>query len=239
MGVRSTVLSILRSHGKEISTDGLNAMVRWGGWQGITGVLTIMRTYAHKVIDKYLDVFGMAYGRVGSAKEWEARLADYMGQNLSPDVAIQDSVTSSLPMQLKMYAWCSPTYSQWRHRLRQVVAAIMLVAQRDPAVMPVHRYREYRAAFNMVLKNYKTSALVTAYWELRKQFKPLWSAALTEATNACVEQYAMQQPHVSGDKRALQRVALAAVVDWQPGNLSAAGKPALCRCIPGEFNFSL
>ena len=236
---RSTILSILHSHGKEIATDGLNAMVRWGGWQGITGVLTIVRTYAQKVIEKYLDCFGMAYGRVGAAEEWDARLADYIGQALSPADVIFDSVTSALPMQLKMYARQWPGYAHLKHDLNRAVAAIMLVAVRDPEVMPVHRYREYRAAFNLVLKKHGTSKLVIEYRRLRAEWKPTWQAALTRATSACVAQYALHQPEAVLDKHALERAALAGDAIWQPGNVTPDGKRALSRCIPGVFTFSL
>lgn len=63
---------LLRSCGKELPESQLQALVRWGGWTGHTGIMTVMRTYAGKVMDAFLDVYGLAYGRETDVQEWEA-----------------------------------------------------------------------------------------------------------------------------------------------------------------------
>lgn len=122
---RAVVMCILKSKGRAIPVDQLNVMIRWGGWQAVTGVMTVMRTYAHKIMDRYLDVFGLAFGREGSDAEWQARLDDYMGIKLS---RVSHSDAEGLPMQIKVHAWQTDIYSAMQSMLNSCVGAIMHVA---------------------------------------------------------------------------------------------------------------
>lgn len=79
----------------------------------MTGVMTVMRTYAHKVLDKYLDVFGLAFGREGSDAEWEARLQDYIGPDMIPAYIVHDSQTAKLPMQIMRRAWQATRFTRF------------------------------------------------------------------------------------------------------------------------------
>ena len=45
--------------------------------------MTVMRTYAGKVMDAFLDVYGLAYGRVTDAHEWEAKLRERERERIS------------------------------------------------------------------------------------------------------------------------------------------------------------
>ena len=62
---RACILAILESKGKELPGSGppgrMDIIIRWGGWQCVTGEKTVMRIYARKVIDTGGD-WCMAYG---------------------------------------------------------------------------------------------------------------------------------------------------------------------------------
>lgn len=40
---RCCILAILQARGKELSTDMIEVMIRWGGWQAVTGARTVLR----------------------------------------------------------------------------------------------------------------------------------------------------------------------------------------------------
>ena len=119
------------------------------------------------------------------------------------------------PSAAENVAWQWPTSADWKQKPSKAVAATMLVAVGDREVMPVHSYRGYRAAFNMVLRKQASSPPLHGYLELCAQHKSLWACASRQAFSACVEQYAMQQPEACTDKYAceLQRLL------WPSGSL--------------------
>ena len=59
---RTCILAILNSKGTELSPGTIEMMIRWGGWQAATGAKTVLRIYARKIIDKYLDPYRLSLG---------------------------------------------------------------------------------------------------------------------------------------------------------------------------------
>lgn len=52
----------MHSEGQGLPTSTLNVVVRAGGWQAVTGVTTILKTYARKVIDEHTHLYSISLG---------------------------------------------------------------------------------------------------------------------------------------------------------------------------------
>ncbi len=129
----------------------MNVICRAGGWQGVTGLITVLRTYAHKVIDEYCDPLSIGCGRVHEKDTWDARLVDFYGKVQCPNVP-EDPDAMCLPLACKIRIWRS---EPWVTRVAQLSAEcsrLMHAGMSDPAIMPVARYTEARDCMTQELK---------------------------------------------------------------------------------------
>ena len=67
----------------------------------------VLRIYARKVIDKYLDPYSLSLGHELSVKEWEAKRKGYLRVPRLPEEPVTDRGRSSLPFQIRLHAWRS------------------------------------------------------------------------------------------------------------------------------------
>lgn len=81
---RACCHAILQSGGVGIEQHVLDGIVRMGGWQAVTGQMTVLRIYANKVLDLHLEGARISLGRQPSAAEVAARLRDYIGVPTRP-----------------------------------------------------------------------------------------------------------------------------------------------------------
>lgn len=90
---RACILGVMHSEGQGLPTSTLIVVVRAGGWQAVTGVTTILKTYARKVIDEHIDLYSISLGYDIGKQGWEDRVRAYLGAPLFPKQAglIQDT----------------------------------------------------------------------------------------------------------------------------------------------------
>lgn len=81
---RACTLAILESEGKELPPGRMDVIIRWGGWQCVTGEKTVMSIYARKVIDAYMDNYALSYGRVPGKGEYAMKMKKYVSAEAYP-----------------------------------------------------------------------------------------------------------------------------------------------------------
>ena len=178
-------MAILDAKGKELSPGTIEVMVRLGGWQAVTGARTVLRTYARKVIDEFVDASGLSLGYNWSDAEWARRKAEYLGVPRFPSEPVVDPGRTPLPLQLRVHAWRSKEWLCFQDRSNRVCALIGAAANADAEIMPVNRYCEARRAFNVYIKRRPGCPLVLEYRALRKRRALLWQACVKEAQRRC------------------------------------------------------
>lgn len=100
---RTCISAILASKGKELSPGTIEVMIRWGGWQAITGVKTVLSIYARKVIDEYLDPYGLSLGYELSDEAWEDKKQQYLGRPRYPKDPVVDRGRNKRPLQFRVH----------------------------------------------------------------------------------------------------------------------------------------
>lgn len=53
---RACILAVIRQNALQLPEAALTAILRAGGWQAVTGIPTVLRVYARKVLDQYIDM---------------------------------------------------------------------------------------------------------------------------------------------------------------------------------------
>ena len=76
---RTCVLTFAGSRGKELSLGIIKVMIRWVGWQAVTGAKTVLRTYAREETHKCSDPYSLSLDHELRDKVWEARRKEYLG----------------------------------------------------------------------------------------------------------------------------------------------------------------
>lgn len=237
---RACILCILNSKGKELPLSELNAMVRWGGWTGVTGVMTVMRTYACKVIDEFLDVYGLAYGRQNEQDEWQAKLHDFIGPQLRPQSAIVQPGCRPLHLQVKMDAWRLPVWQQVQRQLNACGRHILSAARKDAELLPVRRFREDRRLLNAACSKYAESLVVKHLLELQRHKRRTFSEACRQAAELCLEAWQSTQAWLRSFPMAVTRQRLLcqmSLAPWVPGCVTHAGRVQTFRLEENAFLF--
>lgn len=239
---RGCVLMLLQSCGKELSESQLQALVRWGGWTGHTGIMTVMRTYAGKVMDAFLDVYGMAYGRKTDAREWEAKLQDYYGCPLYPSAPVQDLGCRPLHLQVKMAMHSFSKWQEHQRLLNSLVHTILRVAMLDVDLQPIRRYQEDRKLLNAALRKYAGHEHVRALSKARKKSRAVLMACSRAARRAGVQafmlsRHGMQARHWSVSVRAA--VFEQFLVAYEPGMVTWDGHRQPWQASLAKFLFGL
>ena len=184
---RTCILAIIASKGKELPPGTIEVMIRWGGWQAVTGAKTVLRIYARKVIDKNLDPYSLSLGHELSDKEWEVKKKECLGVPRWPVEPIVDRGRSSLPLQVRLHVWRSQRWMGFHKALNEICAKMMAAALSDQEIMPVtvNRYRQVRRAFSVFVSERGNSELVQNYLSLLAMRQRVWSICVKEAIDAC------------------------------------------------------
>ena len=157
---RTCILAIIASKGKELPPGTIEVMICWGGWQAVTGTKTLLRIYARRVIDKFLDPYSLSLGYDLSDKAWELKKKEYLGCPRYPEQPIIDRGRKNLLLQIRVHAWRSKRWTNFQKSLNDTCAEIMRSALADREIMPVHRYRQARRAFSVFVSERAGSEIV-------------------------------------------------------------------------------
>ena len=196
---RTCILAILDARGKELPLDVIEVMVRWGGWQAVTRARTVLRVYARKILDQFVDPYALSLGFEASEAEWEKRKAEYLGSAIFPSQAIFDCGRSVAPLQVRMRAWQGRNWQNFQSALNDASAKMMRASFRDKDVMPMHRYRQARRAYNLYRKQHRGQQVVRSLEQLLRVRNATWKSCLEEAMLDCekcfFEEKFVQEPH--------------------------------------------
>ena len=125
----------------------VESIIRLGGWQAVTGSMTVFRIYARKVIDRYVDNHCLFLGRVHSQEHWKAKLHSYLDVRRPPVLAFKDARSMHVQQLHMAVVRCAA----WREELGRLNGLAAKVLQLGISMMPVARYCEYAGAFQMAL----------------------------------------------------------------------------------------
>ena len=218
---RACIHAVLRARakGEGIPHSVMDLIVRAGGWQGVTGIMTVLRTYADKVLDLYTEGATLSLGRVPSAYEVEGRISDYAGTPRRPPAPCTDRPSSG-HMQLRLQAWRSPEVLAHQQRLDDAGSLLMAVALKHPGINPVHRYLAHRESFSVMRSRYPAEKLVLEYKELFRGALPVFKSALKQATMDCAAAYASltgaSRARGQTDRHFIKQACASAIAALQP-----------------------
>ena len=133
----------------------------------MTGEKTVMRIYAKKVIDAYLDNYGLSYGREPGKEEWAEKMRRYTAVEVQPEAKFCDYGRHAFPMQVRLHAWRGAKWQAHLQELNKCMVSIMEAAKADPEIMPVARYVQDRRALNLCFAGRPEEANVVRYKKLR------------------------------------------------------------------------
>ena len=187
-------MSVMQQKGQQLPEGTLNTICRAGGWQAATGVTTLLRVYARKVLDEHIDMYSLSLGYEVGESGWAQRLKSYLGDPVFPPEGHIDIGRSQVPMQVRFYAWYSPEWQKFQHSMNAMCADVMVLAKADTTIMQMHRYCQERRAFTMYLKKYRSSSLVQNYVTGCKMRVTLWKAVLKKALQDCLSSFVQACP---------------------------------------------
>lgn len=197
---RSCILCIIDARGKELSQDMIEVMIRLGGWQGVTGARTVLRIYARKILDEFVDAYALSLGFEASEEQWQRVKQEYLGAPVFPSQPCIDHQRSLLPLQVRMHAWHSMSWQSFLQKLNRAAAAVMQAANADPEVMPIARYRQARRAYNVFRKLHPEAAMVAELEQLLSERKAVWEQCLTDSFDRSQAEFfhgnVVSDPHV-------------------------------------------
>lgn len=204
--------------------------------------MTVIRTYAGKVMDAFLDVYGMAYGRKSDAQEWEAMLQDYCGSPLLSAAPIQDLGCRPLHLQVKMAMHSFSVWQQHQQLLSSLVHTILRVAMLDVDLQPIRRYQEDRKLLNAALRKYGRHEHLRALTRARQRSSEVLKACSRAAQHAGVEalmqsQHGRQARQWSASMRAVMFEQF--LVAYEPGKVTWDGFCQPWKANPAKFLFGL
>ena len=155
----------------------------------ITGTKTLMDIYARKILDQFVDPYSMINGYEGSDEHWERKRKQYLGDPVFPDKAVVDWGRTQQPLQLRVVVWRSLLWQQHQCNLNTVCNDIMLATLADEDIMPIHRYRQARRAFNVYLTIYASTSLVKSYRQLMAMRVKLLQNCITTGIKQAEESF--------------------------------------------------
>ena len=182
-------LGTAKNRGTALDDGTLHCIVRWGGWQAVTGVQTVMRIYARKVIDDFIDPYAMSLGRPLSDKEWERRRVEYIGEVVSPSDSIVDYRRGPENLQVRLHVWEHPVWQRVQRELNEVWGQVMQAALADMRSKHLHRYLQNSRAFSLYCDTHADNKTVILYKELVDMRGPAWSICMGAAMCACENEF--------------------------------------------------
>ena len=237
---RACITCILRAQGKELPEGQLQALVRWGGWTGVTGVMTVMKTYAGKVIDEYLDVYGLAYARDSDASEWAAKLDEYRGHPIFPSQLISDAGCRPVHMQIKLLARSLVAWQEHQGLLNRLFGRILAAAALHTQLQPICRYQEDRKFLNAALKKFCHQSDVIAYLQAKRGSHMIFADCCLHAERRCLRAWLSTQAGswASSVSITVQRLAcMQCLEEWEPGMVGWNGHAIAKSLPPGKCSF--
>ena len=235
---RACILEIISRKGKGLSDKFMNAITRAGGWQSITGVQTVMRVYANKIIDTYLSTSGLTMGRSISDWEWERRLAMYRGPDAHPQWPPQETGATNEPLPLRWVVMHDAACVSHRQELSRLAARLLQVGNADLAIMPMNRYRQQREVVTRVAKSRPNALVVVEYKAMRGRSRKVYNLALDSAMSRLVAHFramCMQRGCVSLLGRFARSNALARLKGVTIGNVPLLEGDAMA--VVGQLSF--
>ena len=217
---RACILAILESEGKELPPGRLDVIIRWGGWQCVTGEKTVMRIYARKVIDAYLNNYGMSYGRVACKDEWAQKLVKYSSAEVHPERKCFDRGRHAFPMQMRLHAWRGRQWQAHLQEMNNCMAAIMKAAKCNADIMPVARYVQDRKAMNLYCEEMRKDPNVLQYKKLKRERVQKLFACIQEVVRDCALEAAKWVGHTVDRVYWTQQMWIADVRMVVIGNIS-------------------
>ena len=178
-------MTILDKKGKELPEGTLQLVMRWAGWQAVTGTKTVMDIYARKIVDQFLDPYGIINGCCASAEHWERKLKKYLGHPVFPDKPIIDLGHTQVHMQVCVIAWRLHQWLQLQSGLNALGNRIMTAASVDDAVMPMNRYVQRPRAFNLYVAQFPSAPAVLRYKQLLRHRVKFWKACVKSSIKLC------------------------------------------------------
>lgn len=137
---RTCILSILKNKGLSLSDDTIEGMIRWGGWQAVTGAKTVLRIYARRVVNKFLDGYDLSLGYEQSNEEWLRRQKEYLGKKIKPEKDIIDRGRNEDHLAIRLLAWNSKKWQAFMKEINEACENIMSHSLSDRTLIPVRRY---------------------------------------------------------------------------------------------------
>ena len=217
---RACILAILESEGKEISPGRMDVIIRWGGWQCVTGEKTVMRIYARKVIDAYMDNYALSYGRQPTKDEWAQKMTNYTAVEIQPKTKPCDPGRHLFPMQIRLHAWRGKRWQRFLHEMNRCMAVIIAAAKCSPSIMPVARYVQDRRAFSLYCTERPHDAEVVIYKKLKEGRVGFLRGCIEEVIERCAIEAAKWAKDVVDRMYWRQRLWLADVREVAIGNIS-------------------
>ena len=175
---RACILAILESHEKEMLPGRLNIIICWGGWQCVTGEKTVMRIYARKAIDAYMDNYALSYGRQPRKDEWAQKLRKYIAAEVHPG-------RHTFPMQVRLHAWQGRCWQAFLHEMNRCMAAIMEAARSCHRIMPVARYVQDIRAFTLYCAEEPEDPNVVLFNQMKQGRVVILSQCIEKVVRRC------------------------------------------------------
>jgi hypothetical protein len=186
---RTCIKNILENHGKKLSKSTVEAVLRWGGWQAVTGAMTVMRTYARRVIDEHLCGYGLCGPHDINDNECLIRKKKYYGIDKRPVAPIIDCGRNRDPLQIRMYTWRCQKWLEFQNCLNELCSSIMASGCANSKIMPVRRYVEFRKVLNMYIKLKPNKSVVRQYESLLGRRQEIWMECLKESRQCATSMY--------------------------------------------------
>ena len=96
------------SRGTELPPGVIDMLVRAGGWQAVTGATTVLRGYARKTIDDFLNCYSLALGYTMSEAAWQQKRRAYLGEAVFSKVPVVEHGRDRHGFQLRLHVYLSP-----------------------------------------------------------------------------------------------------------------------------------
>ena len=166
---RACIIAILSARGLGMDQAIVESILRLGGWQAVTGAMTVFRVYARKVIDSFVDPYQLFLGREMSDDFWAAQKHDYLAVRLLPGNRAY-CFRKTIPVQVFMRIARGPAWQHVLDAVNDLAQGVLELGMSSARVWPVARYTSLNRCFNMTLAMLPDEDVVV-------QFKAAWLAA--------------------------------------------------------------
>lgn len=139
---RACIQTLIENKGVALPMDRLHLVARWGGWEYSTGLATMLKTYARKVLDIFTCTGHLAFGDKRSDVWWDKKLIQYIGPKLRPTSAIYDHGVCNLDMAEKVKVWRTVTWTNYMKLVNSASSELMRWGRTDMRICEMNRYVE-------------------------------------------------------------------------------------------------